>query len=155
MFKVVYTGGKLTQSDQNNSFAIFDFSEFSWADITRQDLFNHKLQNTLMVHQAQRTALQPAGYRRRSGECYLVVRPDGDFELWQDSLHLQVPLCSINRRLQNVVRFGGRLRFLSENQQQNHQFHSRAEQNSELQTRRRLVSCANKTLLTESYIRCV
>lgn len=69
MFKVVYTGGKLTQSDRNNSLAIFDFSEFSWADITRQDLFNHKLQNTLMVHQAQRTALQPAGYRRRSGEC--------------------------------------------------------------------------------------
>lgn len=47
-------------------------------------------------------------------QVYLVVRPDGHFELGQDSLHLQVPLCCINRRLQDLVRLGGCFCFLSE-----------------------------------------
>lgn len=37
---------------------------------------------------------------------HLVVTPDGDFELGQNSLQLQVPLGRVHRRLQDVVRFG-------------------------------------------------
>ena len=57
-----------------------------------------------------------AGSEKKCHLClYLVVRPDGDFELRQDSLHLQVPLCCVDRGLQDLVWFGGRFRFLSEN----------------------------------------
>lgn len=49
---------------------------------------------------------------------YLVVGPDGDLELRQDSLHLQVPLGLVHRRLQDLLGFGGRPGFLSEHRQQ-------------------------------------
>lgn len=154
MFKVVYTGGKLNQTETTVLQSLISQSSPGLISPDRIYLTTNYRTHWWCI----RLREQPSNLPATGGaqvSVYLVVRPDGDFELWQDSLHLQVPLCSINRRLQNVVRFGGRLRFLSENQQHNHQFHSRAEQNSELQTRRRLVSCANKTLLTESYIRCV
>lgn len=60
---------------------------------------------------------------------YLVVGPDGDFELRQDSLHLQVPLCRVDRRLQDLVGFGGRLSFLPENRRRG-EFKARSERES-------------------------
>lgn len=108
---------------------------------TCQHLISQKLQNRLklILHQIQSEAgsenritsnLSDKGNAQVS--VYLVVCPDGDFELRQDSLHLQVPLCCINSRLQNLVWFGGRFCLLSENKHD--LFHHEVLQNSDLQT---------------------
>lgn len=65
----------------------------------------------------------------RQASAYLVVGPDGDFELRQDSLHLQVPLCRVDRRLQDLVGFGGRLSFLPENRRRG-EFKARSKRES-------------------------
>lgn len=65
----------------------------------------------------------------RPASAYLVVGPDGDFKLRQDSLHLQVPLCRVDRRLQDLVGFGGHLSFLAENRRRG-EFKARSERES-------------------------